>query len=73
MNYSDLFSKLSKMIIKIGDNLERFEMYLLVYPTARMKSICYRLYAAIMSFLRDALLFCKKSRWSMVYDSGLLD
>lgn len=54
------------MLRKIGDNLERFEMYLFVYPTARIKSICYRLYAGILSFLRDAIVFCKKSRWSML-------
>ena len=64
MNYFELFNGLARIMNNIGDNLERFELYLQVYPTARMKEICYRLYAVIVLFYKDAIVFYKKSRWS---------
>ncbi|KAI9887893.1 MAG: hypothetical protein M1823_000281 [Watsoniomyces obsoletus] len=67
LNYFDLFTGLSNLICGIGDNLERFEMYLHAYPTARMKAFSYRLYAIVIAFFKDAILFYKQSRWKKLF------
>ncbi|KAI5843805.1 hypothetical protein DFP73DRAFT_594816 [Morchella snyderi] len=62
LNYFEILSGLSTMLIEIGDNLGRFDLYLQIYPSKRMKSICSKLYAAIVGFFKDAIIFFKKSR-----------
>ncbi|KAI9771914.1 MAG: hypothetical protein M1839_002697 [Geoglossum umbratile] len=62
MNYFNLLHKLSAMLGDIGRNLPRFFLYQHILSTDHMASIISELYAVIVGFLHNAIVFFRKNR-----------
>lgn len=57
-HYETLY-KFTDMMIEIGTNLERIQLYRHVFPTSRMLQLVSQLYAAIVEFLQGFILYLK--------------
>jgi hypothetical protein len=60
-NHSDMMTKLTDMLVEIGLNLSRVEVYLKLYPTARMVELTSMLYAAVVKFLTEVVAHFQRS------------
>jgi len=54
-------TKLTDMLVDIGLNLSRVEVYLKLYPTARMVELTSMLYAAVVKFLQEVIAHFQRS------------
>ncbi|ROW10148.1 hypothetical protein VMCG_01611 [Cytospora schulzeri] len=57
-HYETLY-KFTDMMIEIGTNLARIELYRHIFPTSRMLQLVSQLYAAIIEFLQGFILYLK--------------
>lgn len=60
-NHSDMMTKLTDMLLDVGLNLSRVEVYLKLYPTARMVELTSMLYAAVVKFLQEVIAHFQRS------------
>ncbi|KAB5550774.1 hypothetical protein GE09DRAFT_1203999 [Coniochaeta sp. 2T2.1] len=60
-NHSDMLTKLTDMLVEIGLDLSRVEVYLKLYPTARMVELTSMLYAAVVKFLQEVVAHFQRS------------
>lgn len=60
-NHSDMMTKLTDMLVEVGLNLSRIEVYLKLYPTARMVELTSMLYAAVVKFLQEVIAHFQRS------------
>lgn len=65
-NHYDMLYKFTDMMIEIGLNLERIELYRHIFPTGRMLELVSELYAAILEFLQEIIIYSQKNMLSMV-------
>lgn len=54
-NRNDLMAKLTDMLVEIGLNLSRIEVYLKLFPTSRMVELTSMLYAGVVKFLQEVI------------------
>jgi len=54
-NRSDLLTKVTDMLIEIGLNLSRIEIYAELYRTTRMIKLISMLYASVIEFLQEII------------------
>ena len=60
-NHTDMMTKLTDMLVDIGLDLSRVEVYLKLYPTARMVELTSMLYAAVVKFLQEIVAHFQRS------------
>ena len=66
-NYSTYFEKLKTTLCEAGEDLPRLLMYQQLLPTKRMQGIVANLYAQVVAFLQQAIIFYRKSKFSEWY------
>ncbi|KUI73445.1 hypothetical protein VM1G_08951 [Cytospora mali] len=64
-HYETLY-KFTDMMIEIGTNLARIELYRHIFPTARMLQLVSQLYAAVVEFLQGFILYLKQKSYVRV-------
>ena len=62
VNYMNLLQKISIMLESIGYRLPRIQLYQNLLPSKRLACVTSELYAAIIGFLTQTILFFNKSR-----------
>jgi hypothetical protein len=62
VNYMNLLQKISVMLEDIGYRLPRIQLYQNLLPSKRLACVISELYAAIIGFLTQTILFFNKSR-----------
>lgn len=63
-SHYDTLYKFTDMMVVIGTNLARIELYRHIFPTARMLQLVSQLYAAIVEFLQGFILYLQKKTYS---------
>lgn len=64
-HYETLY-KFTDMMIQIGTNLARIELYRHVFPTSRMLQLVSQLYAAILEFLQGFIVYLKQKNYKRI-------
>lgn len=59
-NHCDLLGKMTDVIIDIGLNLQRVQVYAALFPTTRMLELTADLYEAIVRFLNEIIAHSQK-------------
>lgn len=71
-SHYDTLYKFTDMMVAIGTNLARIELYREIFPTARMLQLVSQLYAAIVEFLQGFILYLQKKTYSKTGVRALL-
>jgi hypothetical protein len=66
-NHHNMLLKFTDMMIEIGLNLSRIELYRHIFPTGRMLELVAELYAAILEFLQEFITYAQKKSLSTYY------
>ena len=64
-NHQDMLGRLADMMVEIGLNLARVELYRHVFPTGRMLELVSELYAAVLDFIQQVIVYLQKKTLSM--------
>ena len=59
-NHTDLLNKVTDMMVDIGLNLSRVQLYARIFPTVRMLELTAELYAAVVEFLQQIISHSQK-------------
>jgi hypothetical protein len=64
-SHHNMMLKFTDMLVELGLNLSRIELYRHIFPTGRMLELVSELYAAILEFLQEVILYMQKKSLSM--------
>jgi hypothetical protein len=64
MNYITLLTRISEMLVDIGRNMPRVQLYCRLLPSAHIHRLVSEIYAAIVQFLYESIVFFKKHPFS---------
>lgn len=59
-NHHDMLYKFTDMMVEVGLNLSRVELYRHIFPTGRMLELVSELYAAVIEFLHEFVVYAQK-------------
>lgn len=63
-SHHEMLFRFTDMIVEIGLNLARIELYRHIFPTGRMLELVSELYAAIVEFLGEIVVYLSKKTLS---------
>ncbi|KAJ9155277.1 NACHT domain protein [Pleurostoma richardsiae] len=59
-NHYSMLCRFTDMMVEVGLNLSRVELYRHIFPTGRMLELVSELYAAILEFLQEMIIYTQK-------------